>query len=233
MTQSPPKRRARPSSGHEADDAALKVHHLSRPHLPHLPHISHLTTNTHPQSRRERNREAQNIFRRRRQAAEAAQAQRVRRLEQVVEEMSSVFMSFVDEILTTEAVVTTQPSLVGSIRTSMERMLKLAREVVGPEEDAVALPRESDSSESCETPGSCLGTVQALAGTRMDLSCQQEPQGLDSSTVLTLRRPPPTSASSTLSLASTPRFTDTSPKPFIPPFSLPPQIFGHGWLGTT
>ncbi|WKT43480.1 hypothetical protein QSH57_008316 [Fusarium oxysporum f. sp. vasinfectum] len=116
--QSPPKRRSRLSSNtQDNDDAALKA-------------------------RRERNREAQNIFRRRRQAAEAAQAQRVRRLEQVVEEMSSVFMSFVDEMLTTEAVVRAQPSLVGSLRRSMERILELAHEVVGPEEDLVLLPRE-------------------------------------------------------------------------------------------
>ncbi|KAL2676602.1 hypothetical protein Neosp_010366 [[Neocosmospora] mangrovei] len=119
----PAKRRGRPSSNtQDVDEATLKA-------------------------RRERNREAQNIFRRRRQAAEAAQAKRVRRLEEVVEEMSSIFMAFVDEVLETEAVVKSQPVLVGSLRRSMARILKLAHEVVGPDEGCEgvmmsALPNE-------------------------------------------------------------------------------------------
>ncbi|KAF7561460.1 hypothetical protein G7046_g2685 [Stylonectria norvegica] len=105
------KRRGRPlsHSSDEGGDAALKA-------------------------RRERNRQAQNVFRKRRQAAEAAQGQRLRRLEEVVEEMSSVFMSFVDEMLQTEA-VKKDSGLVGSLRRSTARILTLVNEVVGPEEE--------------------------------------------------------------------------------------------------
>ncbi|KAF5691096.1 ABC transporter [Fusarium denticulatum] len=189
-------------------------------------------------ARRERNREAQNIFRRRRQAAEAAQAQRVRRLEQVVEEMSSVFMSFVDEMLTTEAVVKAQPNLVGSLRRSMERILELAHEVVGPEEDLVLMPREgedrkragsgSPESEQSETTEDSSSSM-AVAVRKTQVQTLTPP----TSTALTsVSTPTPPS-----SLSTPPYFNSQQPpmaKSFnLPTFSLSPQIFGNGWLGTT
>ncbi|KAF4451516.1 hypothetical protein F53441_5525 [Fusarium austroafricanum] len=200
--QSPPaKRRSRLSSNNQDnDDAALKA-------------------------RRERNREAQNIFRRRRQAAEAAQAQRVRRLEQVIEEMSSVFMSFVDEMLTTEAIVNNQPTLVGSLRRSMERILELAHEVVGPEEDLVLMPKESGSEQSPESEQS-ESTEDSLVAARRGQPVQLQ-------TPPTMMTPPASLSTS----APTPPYFNLQqppvPQPFMPTFSLSPQIFGNGWLGTT
>ncbi|KAF5983553.1 ABC transporter [Fusarium bulbicola] len=218
---SPPKRRSRLSSNNQDhDDAALKA-------------------------RRERNREAQNIFRRRRQAAEAAQAQRVRRLEQVVEEMSSVFMSFVDEMLTTEAVVKAQPSLVGSLRRSMERILELAHEVVGPEEDLVLMPREgedrrrggsgSPESEQSETTEDSSGSM-AVAVRNTQVQTLTPPTSTVMTSVST-PTPPSLSTSAPSSLSTPPYFNSQQPpvaKSFnLPTFSLSPQIFGNGWLGTT
>ncbi|KAH6959612.1 hypothetical protein BKA56DRAFT_624164 [Ilyonectria sp. MPI-CAGE-AT-0026] len=136
----PVKRRGRPPSNpSEVDDATLKA-------------------------RRQRNREAQNVFRRRRQAAEAEQVKRLRRLEEVVEEMSSIFVSFVDKMLETE-VVNKQPNLVGSLRRSMARILALAHEVVGPddEEDASCTPSVTPAVEP--TPASTsTSTTKLLAG---------------------------------------------------------------------
>ncbi|KIL85773.1 hypothetical protein FAVG1_10742 [Fusarium avenaceum] len=215
--QSPPKRRARLSSSTQDnnDDAALKA-------------------------RRERNREAQNIFRRRRQAAEAAQAQRVGRLEQVIEEMSSIFMTFVDEMLTTEAVVSSQPGLVVSLRRTMEKILELAHEVVGPEEDLVMLPRSnspgeerragggsgSPESEQSETTSDSSGSL-AVTSTRV----QSTPQPIASTYTASIAAPTPASHFS----SPHPHQFQPPPitKPFNVPFSLSPQIFGNGWLGTT
>ncbi|KAF4977123.1 hypothetical protein FZEAL_6311 [Fusarium zealandicum] len=192
----PAKRRGRPSSNsQEVDEATLKA-------------------------RRERNREAQNIFRRRRQAAEAAQAKRVRRLEEIIEEMSSIFMTFVDEMLETDAVVKGQPVLVGSLRRSMARILALANEVVGPEDDCEgalmsALPTRGKGGEDASTEESTSSPESNDAETSTSDS------SISSSTALTLKTPQPSIT------IKQPPFT------FPPAHSLPAQIFGHGWLGTT
>ncbi|KAM0188332.1 hypothetical protein ACHAPA_009434 [Fusarium lateritium] len=214
--QSPPKRRARLSSStQDNDDTALKA-------------------------RRERNREAQNIFRRRRQAAEAAQAQRVRRLEQVIEEMSSVFMGFVDEMLTTEAVVSGQPSLVGSLRRSMEKILELAHEVVGPEEDLVMLPRSNSPGEERRAGGSSGSPESEQSETTSESSgslavtvrkVQPTPQPV--ATTYTASIAPPTPVSHFSSPHSHHFQQPPMAKTFTIPVSLSPQIFGNGWLGTT
>ncbi|KAF5013454.1 hypothetical protein FDECE_530 [Fusarium decemcellulare] len=214
--QSPPaKRRGRPSSrGQDIDEATLKA-------------------------RRERNREAQNIFRRRRQAAEAAQAKRVRRLEEVVEEMSSIFMSFVDEMLETEAVVKGQPDLVVSLRRSMARILALANEVVGPEEECEgalmsALPtRERVEKEKRAT--SPLGestTASSYSPDSNDDTTTTSDSSTSSALCITVKTPNITIPQ------QPPLFSRSSPppQPFTIPnvhFDLPPQIFGNGWLGTT
>lgn len=202
----------------------------------------------HLQARRERNREAQNIFRRRRQAAEAAQAKRVRRLEEVVEEMSSIFMAFVDEVLETEAVLKSQPVLVGSLRRSMARILKLAHEVVGPDEGCEgtmmsALPtRERDDDEDEDKP---MEDEEPARSTPEPLSTSPDSNddtttSSDSSQSSALTVPPKTPQPS-FSLQNHP-FLKPSPPPqpfaFTPsstPISIPmpPQIFANGWLGTT
>ncbi|KAJ4246605.1 hypothetical protein NW762_013547 [Fusarium torreyae] len=227
--QSSPKKRSRMSNGsHDVEDAALKA-------------------------RRERNREAQNIFRRRRQAAEAAQAQRVRRLEQVVEEMSSVFMSFVDEMLTTEAVVSGQPSLVGSLRRSMERILELAHEVVGPEEDLVVLPRsasetspEESKSRNSHSPESEQSETTSEGSSSLAVTLRRVQPPTSTPRVASHQSPHMNSHQSPHFMTSqspyftnsyqSPPFNSHQSPPFVKPFTsfnLPPQIFGNGWLGTT
>ncbi|RMJ10539.1 hypothetical protein CDV36_009814 [Fusarium kuroshium] len=216
----PTKRRGRPSTNttQDVDEATLKA-------------------------RRERNREAQNIFRRRRQAAEAAQAKRVRRLEEVVEEMSSIFMAFVDEVLETEAVLKSQPVLVGSLRRSMARILKLAHEVVGPDDGCEgvmmsALPtREKDDEEEDE-----VMEEEPARSTSEPLSTSPDSNDdttttSDSSQSSALTVPPKTPQHSFI-LQDHP-FLRPSPPPqpfaFTPstPIPIPPQIFENGWLGTT
>ncbi|KAM0424233.1 hypothetical protein ACHAPT_010605 [Fusarium lateritium] len=223
MTDKPPpaKRRGRPSSNaQEVDEATLKA-------------------------RRERNREAQNIFRRRRQAAEAAQAKRVRRLEEVVEEMSSIFMAFVDEVLESEAVVRSQPVLVGSLRRSMARILKLAHEVVGPDDGCEgvmmsALPtREKDDEEEEEEMEVERDEEPATRSTSEPSSnspdSNDDTTTSDSSQSSALTVPPKTPQPNII-LSDHP-FLKPSPPPqpfaFTPSTPLPPHIFGNGWLGTT
>ncbi|KAK7423981.1 hypothetical protein QQZ08_008805 [Neonectria magnoliae] len=138
----PAKRRGRPPSNtSEVDEATLKA-------------------------RRQRNREAQNVFRRRRQVAEAEQTKRLRRLEEVVEEMSSIFIGFVDEMLETE-VVNRQPDLVRSLRRSVSRILALANEVVGPDDadDASCTPTATPASLGAPISSSGSAPASILAPT--------------------------------------------------------------------
>ncbi|KAM5350590.1 hypothetical protein ACJ41O_007095 [Fusarium nematophilum] len=246
MSQSPPaKRRGRPSShAQDVDEATLKA-------------------------RRERNREAQNIFRRRRQAAEAAQAKRVRRLEEVIEEMSSVFMSFVDEMLETEAVVRNQPDLVGSLRRSMARILALAHEVVGPEEgcegaNMSALPTRTAGKKNKGSDDRDMICDDGAVGSRSisppDELATASSNSPDSSNSNDAETTTSDSSTSSASAALALTLSTTTPQPTItiphqpPPFfrpsspppqpfafphvhsftaSVPPQIFGNGWLGST
>ncbi|KAF7543872.1 hypothetical protein G7Z17_g10390 [Cylindrodendrum hubeiense] len=218
----PAKRRGRPpSNSSEVDDAALKA-------------------------RRQRNREAQNVFRRRRQAAEAEQGKRLRRLEEVVEEMSSIFVSFVDEMLETE-VVNKQPNLVGSLRRSMARILALAHEVVGPDdsEDVSCTPSETLAIEPAststtkllpgvpenDTPGHSSTSPPAHSSTSSHSSeetmdCDPQP-GIDpayqaSQSALILALPEPPGVDYHIP-NEPPDNTIISASP------LPPQIYGNGW----
>lgn len=143
----PSKRRGRPLSDSPEDDTSDVIKVTIPPIPSSLSILNHLQ-----QARRQRNREAQNVFRKRRQAAEAEQTARLRRLEEVVEEMSSIYMSFVDEMLQTEA-VKQDARLVGSLRGSTKRILGLVHEVVGPDEggmgEAMAVGKGlSDGEES-------------------------------------------------------------------------------------
>ncbi|KAH7140081.1 hypothetical protein B0J13DRAFT_446560 [Dactylonectria estremocensis] len=202
----PAKRRGRPpSNSSEADDAALKA-------------------------RRQRNREAQNVFRRRRQAAEAEQGKRLRRLEEVVEEMSSIFISFVDEILESE-IVTQQPNLAGSLRKSMARILALANEVVGPDEpeDASCISENDLLGHSSTSPPGDSSTSRHSSEDPMDCDKQTEigPVYQTSQSALILALPGP------------PGHDYHVPNPDSPPENvfneappLPPQIYGNGWTIT-
>ncbi|KPM44659.1 hypothetical protein AK830_g1918 [Neonectria ditissima] len=183
----PAKRRGRPPSNtSEVDDATLKA-------------------------RRQRNREAQNVFRRRRQVAEAEQTKRLRRLEEVVEEMSSIFIGFVDEMLETE-VVNKQPDLVGSLRRSVSRILALANEVVGPD----------DSGDvSCAPAAAPVGLSAPISSSASTLASGSVPASSSApvSTSGTTSTPAPTSTSALVATTKlrgipeydTPGHSSTSP----------------------
>ncbi|KAI8714129.1 hypothetical protein NCS52_01132300 [Fusarium sp. LHS14.1] len=220
----PAKRRGRPSSNtQDVDEATLKA-------------------------RRERNREAQNIFRRRRQAAEAAQAKRVRRLEEVVEEMSSIFMAFVDEVLETEGVLKSQPVLVGSLRRSMARILKLAHEVVGPDEGCEgvmmsALPTREKSDEDEDEDDAMEGNREEEPARSTSECLSTSPDSNDDTTTTSdssqssaLTVPPKTPQTNFILTQDHP-FLKPSPPPqpfaFTPSTPIPPQIFANGWIGNT
>jgi hypothetical protein len=130
----------------------------------------------------------------------------------------------------------------------MERILELAHEVVGPEEDLVVLPRSNSPTEENRLTGKSHSPDSERSETTSDSG---------SSLAVTLRRvqpvqPPQTSAlTSALSTSNSTSATSISPptpqfttlhnfqqpslgKPVsIPSFNLAPQIFGNGWLGTT
>ncbi|KAH7166286.1 hypothetical protein EDB81DRAFT_782014 [Dactylonectria macrodidyma] len=229
----PAKRRGRPPST-EADDAALKA-------------------------RRQRNREAQNVFRRRRQAAEAEQGKRLRRLEEVVEEMSSIFISFVDEILESEIVIQ-QPNLAGSLRKSMARILALANEVVGPDESEDASCVPSTIPPVVPAPSTAATTISTSTSMTKMLPVISENDTLGHSST----SPPgdsSTSRHSSEDLMDCDKQTETDPVfqtsksapilaltgppghdhhiPDGPPGNvfnetppLPPQIYGNGWTIT-
>ncbi|KAI5458226.1 hypothetical protein BGZ63DRAFT_60513 [Mariannaea sp. PMI_226] len=165
----PVKKRGRPpTNSSELDEATLKA-------------------------RRQRNREAQNVFRKRRQAAEVAQSKRLGRLEEIVEEMSSIFMNFVDEMLASET-VSQQPELVSSLRGSMKRVLDLAQEVVGPDDtntstvEVAAAPAVANDSTmtpssapiSQPTPTHQQSNVDSKLTPPSSLSTSPEPPGLSS-----------------------------------------------------
>ncbi|KAK1484519.1 hypothetical protein CCUS01_15533 [Colletotrichum cuscutae] len=61
--------------------------------------------------RRERNREAQQVFRRRRQAADVKQKERIERLENVVENMTLLFIDLFDEVIGNKGVLKKQEDL--------------------------------------------------------------------------------------------------------------------------
>ncbi|KAH6982764.1 hypothetical protein EDB80DRAFT_592676 [Ilyonectria destructans] len=209
----PVKRRGRPPSNpSEVDDDTLKA-------------------------RRQRNREAQNVFRRRRQAAEAEQGKRLRRLEEVVEEMSSIFVSFVDEMLETE-VVNKQPNLVGSLRRSMARILALAHEVVGPddEEDASCTPSMAPAVEptSTSTSTSTLTSTLTSTSTSTSTSTTKLLAGIPENDTPGHSSTSPPGDSSTSRPPGTDYHIPDQPlgNAMVAAPPLPPQIYGNGWTIT-
>ncbi|KAK6714654.1 hypothetical protein SNK04_005588 [Fusarium graminearum] len=84
-------------------------------------------------SRRERNREAQQQFRRRRQAVETARLQRLKHLEGIIERMSTVIVSFTDQMLH-EDVLKQYPALAANAQEVITHILALAHEAEDADE---------------------------------------------------------------------------------------------------
>ncbi|CAM1508556.1 Fc.00g054040.m01.CDS01 [Cosmosporella sp. VM-42] len=200
------KRRGRPlSHSSDGEDAALKA-------------------------RRERNREAQNVFRKRRQAAEAEQTKRLRRLEEIVEEMGSVFMSFVDEMLETEA-VKQDAGLMGSLRRTTGRIVALAQECVGPEDDSPMAEDESNSEAQDDTSVKVPQTALVRADSSSSGSSPSQTAEHDSiadtnqSPPMALEVPAIIEPVSSPDLGTPVIFSDSPPV-------LTTEIYGNGWQST-
>jgi hypothetical protein len=179
---SKPKRRGRPIADDDRGDEALKA-------------------------RRERNREAQHIFRRRKQAAEAEQTRRMRRLEEVIEEMSSVFLGNVDEMMLSKT-ATQDPNLVANVRGSVAKILSLAKEVAGSEHDE-GIPISQSQQQADERSSSPEdGSHSSSSGASV----------IDASPVTPMALPgmlcPPAAVN-------------------LPVQKMPPQIWGNGWFVQT
>lgn len=132
-------------------------------------------------------------------------------------------MSFVDEILQTEA-VKQDARLVGSLRGSTQRILALVNEVVGPEEDsmedAVVVKGGTRNEDENSDPGAPQITTVSTA------------PPLDSSLALSLN---PLKPSGAIFGAVTP--PEALLDPVVDPSDhvfqdLPPQIYGDGWTFT-
>ncbi|TID04894.1 hypothetical protein CH35J_002000 [Colletotrichum higginsianum] len=106
--------------------------------------------------RRERNRTSQQEFRKRRQAAEASRRQRVQRLENVVEDMSVLFIDLFDQILRDEQVVKHCPQLLGVFQSSARRLKTLVEPVTDAE--------DGDAGSTGEPLG--FNILEAAAGYR-------------------------------------------------------------------
>ncbi|KAI9152017.1 Purine nucleoside permease [Paramyrothecium foliicola] len=185
-SSSKPKRRGRPIADDDRGDEALKA-------------------------RRERNREAQHIFRRRKQAAEAEQTRRMRRLEEVIEEMSSIFLGNVDEMLLSKA-ASQDPNLVTNVRGSVAKILSLAKEVAGSEEEGLA------------SASSSLG----MDGNGDRSSSPEEGSHSSSSSDGATARSPATP----MALPGMLYPTTTENPLALQPQKLTPQVYGNGWFET-
>ncbi|CAG9980661.1 unnamed protein product [Clonostachys byssicola] len=195
-------------------------------------------------TRRQKNREAQNAFRRRKQVAEQAQQHRLRRLEQVIEEMSCVFMGVFDQMLQTESIVVQHPGLVANLRESITKVLQLAKEVVDIDQDSIMTGNplkaidEGDSASAAEEPAPPEESTSAV-------SLPTTLTHTESSLITFSNHTPPTLLDSDMSSEEhTPGFLfsiQSASDSFSPPTStysssspsLPPQIFGNGWDTST
>ncbi|GJC91458.1 hypothetical protein ColKHC_00284 [Colletotrichum higginsianum] len=95
-------------------------------------------------------------FRKRRQAAEASRRQRVQRLENVVEDMSVLFIDLFDQILRDEQVVKHCPQLLGVFQSSARRLKTLVEPVTDAE--------DGDAGSTGEPLG--FNILEAAAGYR-------------------------------------------------------------------
>ncbi|KAK7416699.1 hypothetical protein QQX98_005025 [Neonectria punicea] len=143
--------------------------------------------------RRQKNRGAQHVFRKRRQAAELAQGLRIKALEEVVEDMSSVFINLFDEILGTEELAKQHPGLVGSLRSSAARILTSVKAVTSANGDYLTQgqhrwSRERRSMSNMDLPMEPFGNLYAemsnpvSLGMNVDLDTTTSPYQLSSQT---------------------------------------------------
>ena len=155
------------------------------------------------QVRKKQNRDAQLAYRGRKRAAEEAQKGRVQRLEAVVEQMSSVFTEFADEMMTFEE-LKQHRGLVSSLSKTMRRMVTLAGEVV----------EDTDAAEA--PPDAPLNDVRQLKRTRAeDVSSDDTDESRRALTSVKQRR------------IWSPRPQKIE---FSTPLPWAPQVFGNGWL---
>ncbi|KAL0780657.1 hypothetical protein CaCOL14_001992 [Colletotrichum acutatum] len=85
--------------------------------------------------RRERNREAQQVFRKRRQAADVAQKQRIERLENVVENMTLLFIDLFDEVIGNKGVLKQQEDLLALFQDSAIQLKTMVQPITDSEDD--------------------------------------------------------------------------------------------------
>ncbi|KAK1465118.1 hypothetical protein CMEL01_12473 [Colletotrichum melonis] len=85
--------------------------------------------------RRERNREAQQVFRRRRQAADAKQKERIERLENVVENMTLLFIDLFDEVIGNKGVLKKQEDLLALFQDSAMQLKTMVQPITDTDDD--------------------------------------------------------------------------------------------------
>ncbi|EXF85217.1 hypothetical protein CFIO01_03288 [Colletotrichum fioriniae PJ7] len=85
--------------------------------------------------RRERNREAQQVFRKRRQAADVAQKQRIERLENVVENMTLLFIDLFDEVIGNKGVLKQQEDLLALFQDSATQLKAMVQPITDNDND--------------------------------------------------------------------------------------------------
>lgn len=186
------------------------------------------------QARKRQNRQAQVVYRERKRAAESAQKDRIHHLENVVEQMSSVFMDFADEMMGDEELKRNR-TLVDSLRKTIGAMVRLGGQVVDP--------RDSDPSTSTpEQPVEAKMIEEAEQTTLVQPHSQQEESpfmaGVSTeanvfpqATMLSFPNTsafPPFEPLSDINFPSTPSF-DLSQKRSPSP-KMPQSFFGNGWL---
>ncbi|KXH32281.1 hypothetical protein CSIM01_05703 [Colletotrichum simmondsii] len=86
-------------------------------------------------TRRERNREAQQVFRKRRQAADVAQKQRIERLENVVENMTILFIDLFDEVIGNKGVLKQKEDLLALVQDSAMQLKTMVQPITDSDND--------------------------------------------------------------------------------------------------
>lgn len=91
--------------------------------------------------RRERNREAQQVFRKRRQAADVAQKERIERLENVVENMTLLFIDLFDEVIGNKGVLKKQEDLLALFQDSAMQLKTMVQPITDDDDNDDGNPK--------------------------------------------------------------------------------------------
>ncbi|KAG7043086.1 hypothetical protein JMJ77_0002798 [Colletotrichum scovillei] len=91
--------------------------------------------------RRERNREAQQVFRKRRQAADVAQKERIERLENVVENMTLLFIDLFDEVIGNKGVLKKQEDLLALFQDSAMQLKTMVQPITDDDDNDDGSPK--------------------------------------------------------------------------------------------